>query len=135
MSINVMLPHEALTPQKLAAATHLASGRSGVETAKLVGVTAETVSRWRKDPNFVAHLNGLKGEALATDRERLRSLRAKALDALAELLDSPSDQIRLQAVRYVLDATLINAKTAMEGIGSSDPGFAAIEALYKGAVQ
>jgi len=133
--MNVMLSHEVLKPAQLSAATHLASGSTGVQAAKLVGVTAETVSRWRKDPQFRAHLNALKGEALASDRERLRSLRGKALDSLAELLGSPSDQIKFQTAKYVLDATLINAATAKEGIGSSDPAFAAIEAIiHKGVV-
>jgi transcriptional regulator with XRE-family HTH domain len=125
MSINVMAtqPHEILKPQQLAAATHLAAGMSGCKIAALVGVTPETISRWKRNSDFAAHLNSLKAEALETDRERLRNLRGKAVDALEELVSSSSDATRLQAAKFILDAMLLDPDTANKGIGPTDPLF------------
>jgi hypothetical protein len=120
-------PHEALNPNQLAAATHLAAGNSGRKTAELVDVAPETISRWRKNPQFAAHFNALRAEALETDRERLRNLRGKAVDVLEELLSSSSDAIRLRSATFVLHAMLLDLDTARQGIGPTDPLFAELE--------
>ena len=40
---------------------------------------------------------------------------------LAKLLDSPSDSIRLRAAQFVLQAMILDPKTAEKGIGETDP--------------
>ncbi len=120
-------PYEALKPQQIAAATHLVAGASGRKTAELIGIAAETLSRWRQNPNFMAFLNQLKKDAVGDAREHLRSLNSRAVKAVEELLDSPTDTIRLSAAKFVLHSMLLDADTAGQGIGATDPVFAQLE--------
>jgi hypothetical protein len=112
---------ENLKPSQLKAAALLAAGTSCKNTAKQCEVTPETISHWKRNSDFVAHLNQLKKDAVECARERLRNLNADAVGVLEGLLESSSDSIRLQAARYILDAMLVDPKRAKEGIGSTDP--------------
>ena len=111
---------ENLKPIQLKAAALLAAGTSCKDAAKQCEVTPETISHWKRNSDFVAHLNQLKKDAVECARERLRNLNADAVGVLEGLLESPSDSIRLQAARYVLDAMLVDPKRAKEGIGPTD---------------
>jgi transcriptional regulator with XRE-family HTH domain len=113
---RMMAPHEDLKPKQLEAATHLAKGMSGRETAKIIGVAAETISRWKQDRPFVVYLNQLKRAAVRDARDSLRILSAKAVGTVKKLLNSPSDAIRLQTAKYIIDAMLVDQKSAQQGI-------------------
>ncbi len=109
-----------LPPKKILAATNLVSGKSGVETAELVGVKPETISRWKQEPKFAAYLNGLKLEAVADARDHLRALNAKAVGTIKTLLDSTSDAIKLRAAQFVVHAMILEPETAEKGIDVAD---------------
>lgn len=95
--------YEALTPAQAAAVGHLLAGRSGKDTAAAVGVSEETVSRWRNgSPSFVAALNVGRHELHAAELDALRQLRRRALDTLTELLENGEDATRLRAASLVL---------------------------------
>jgi hypothetical protein len=112
---------ENLKPIQLKAAAFLAAGTSCKDAAEQCEVTPETISHWKRNSDFVAHLNQLKKDAVECARERLRNLVADAIGVLEDLLGSPSDSIRFRASQYILDAMLIDPKRAKEGIGSTDP--------------
>ncbi len=121
------MSYKNLKPSQLKAAALLAAGTSCQDTAQQCGVTPETISHWKRDPNFRAHLSQLKRDAVESARERLRNLNAKAVGVLEELLASSSDSIRIRAAQYILDSMLVDPKRSKEGIGSTDPFFARLE--------
>jgi hypothetical protein len=43
---------------------HLTSGRSMTETAKLLGVTRQTIGNWMRDPNFNKSLHDLQSKRI-----------------------------------------------------------------------
>ncbi len=120
---------EDLTPNQLKAATLLAAGRPCRATAKKCSVTPETISHWKRDPDFQAHLNRLKSDAVEDARERLRNLNDRAVGVLEDLLASASESIRLRAAQYILDAMLVDPRRAQEGIGPTDPFLASLKDL------
>jgi len=84
----------------------LASGHSGTETAKLVGVTRQTVSEWQSVPKFRTQLDALTQEAAQWARQELRSLTLEATQVVRSLLRTGTcESVRLRAALAVLDLT------------------------------
>ena len=95
--------YDALTPPQAAAVGLLLAGKSGKQTATELGVSEETVSRWRNgSPSFVAALNVGRAELHDSQLDALRQLRRKALDTLTELLEADDAGTKLKAVGLVL---------------------------------
>ena len=76
-----------LSVQQLNSIDLLVTGKSGVETAREVGVTQETVSRWRSNPYYIAELNRRRNESWSGIQDRLIGLAGKALDCWEAALD------------------------------------------------
>jgi hypothetical protein len=82
-----------LTPERIKTlAECLIEGRTRVETADALDVSARTVSRWKKNPVVVAEV----------DRLRSRANEPRVEDVLIRLLKSDDEHIRLMAVRETL---------------------------------
>lgn len=95
--------YDALTPAQAAAIGYLLEGRTGKDTAAAVGVTEETVSRWRNtSPAFSAALNLARHELAAEQLDMMRRIRRRALEALADMLDDDDAGTRLKAVGMAL---------------------------------
>ena len=100
-----------LTPDQAAALDLLLSGQTITAAAAAVGAARETVSRWRNnDPAFQAAYNAALQSAYEAGQARLLEARAKALDKLADLLDSENE------------ATVLKAAAALLRIGVERPG-------------
>lgn len=112
---------EPLSPSQGQAVLLLASGRTGRQVADTVGVTPETVSRWRKQPSFEAELNRIRQELIQVGVEKLRQAVGQAVDGLIELTgpDSPPET-RRRACLDVLSLTSISLEIN-RGIGPTDP--------------
>lgn len=92
-----------LKPTQEKAAAMLADGLKACEVAKEVGVTPETISIWRRDSCFQAHVNQLKWNHLESTRDKLRASAGEVAITILELMrSSRSDRVRLQAATYVL---------------------------------
>jgi hypothetical protein len=101
-----------LTPQQLAAIELLIAGRSDVEVAAKVGVTRETVNRWRNwNPLFVATLNEWRLDLWKATRERLRHLNAQALDVIEQHLRAGNLKAALALLKYAHDEKFPNGST------------------------
>lgn len=91
-----------LTARQHLAAQLLASGKTGRQTAKELGINVATLSAWNQSPHFRSHLNGLlihiEGESL----NALVGLRIRAVERLGELLESASPAVALRAAEAVL---------------------------------
>lgn len=99
----------------------LASGKTGREVAAELGVTPETVSRWRADVAFVAELNAMLNDASHNARQRLRNLVGDAvgvLEAVVRDSDAPIKS-RLETAFKVL--SLCGFASVGMGGGSENP--------------
>ena len=91
-----------LTAQQWQAVTLLVAGARQVEIAKTLGVTQETVSRWRNNPMFAAALNLAVRDAYAATIGEVRGLVSDAIAALKQCIYSEDERLRLSAALAVL---------------------------------
>ena len=67
---------------QLLAVQLVAQGRSGREIAKQLSVTEETISRWKKQPIFIARVNEILGQLREGIQQKMRNLVFQALEIL-----------------------------------------------------
>jgi hypothetical protein len=95
-----------ITPKQVKALPLLAGGMSGVQTAKIVGVKASTVSEWLNHcPLFIAELERLREWST---RQALGQLQGTLTTAVSELqrimTKSKTDALRLRAATFVIES-------------------------------
>lgn len=83
------------------------------EIAAKVDMAEETISRWKKQPKF-------QEELAAAQRNFLDDLARPAIRAMRELLESESDQVKLQAAKDILDRTGYKPVEKQEIVGALD---------------
>ncbi len=107
----------------------LAAGKTDTETADLLKLHRTTVTKWRLyDPVFQAALNRRRAEIWGAAADRLRSLIPKALDVLADALDT---QMSFTDVKAAVAVLRLAAPTGGAlAIGPTDP-----EAIVRAIVQ
>jgi hypothetical protein len=98
-------PPRPLSPIKIRAARLLAQGETGLETARILETRPETVSRWHRDPAFIAEIRRLAD--LVKDGDpgiRVEALIPRALDVLGDVMsDARADQfLKIQAAQALL---------------------------------
>lgn len=92
-----------LTSHQTQALDLLLAGRTITQAAEEVGITRETLSRWRNhDPAFQAAYNAALRSAWEACQSKLLEKRVHALDELAELIDSENDALALRACKALL---------------------------------
>jgi hypothetical protein len=89
-----------------ALAVALAGGATVEDAACSAGVSPRTAHRRLADPTFSARVDGLREQMARQAVARLASLGGQAADALAGLLGSEDERVRLGAARAVLDGLL-----------------------------
>lgn len=83
--------------QNLAVAL-LASGKKGCEVASELKVTPQTISEWKRQPEFVAELNKLQMEGIRAARTKIQQSATEAVDALLEIAkEAPNPDTRRRA--------------------------------------
>ena len=93
----------SLSPKQSKAAALLAQGRKSKDVAKCVGVSAQTISGWRKYPEFEATMNTLQLEFLEVSRRQMQALAIDAVDTLADLMKADKGEAtRIKATVTVL---------------------------------
>ena len=91
-----------LTPEQLNAIDLLILGKTDREVSELVGVRRETITKWHKNPFFIAELNSRR-EGLWTDSKlRLRALASEAVEVLSNGLHSEDEKIAISAAVHIL---------------------------------
>jgi len=104
---------DGLTDQQREGARLAATGWRGVDIAEHVGVAQETVSRWRKKPEYAAAVEAILTEARLEVAGRMADLTDKALDVIEDTLDSKYDRrVKLRAAIAVLQ---------LSGVGRAAP--------------
>jgi hypothetical protein len=105
-SVNHKTPQKpTFTPKPLSieqrnAIDLLILGKTDQETADTVGVSRETVWSWyHEHPIFMSTLERRRAEVWGTTGERLRSLMAKAVDNLAEAVESGDVRVSIELLK------------------------------------
>ena len=109
-----------LNENQLLAVQLVAQGRSGREIAKQLSVTEETISRWKKQPIFIASVNEILGQLREGIHQKMRNLIFQALEILeTELSDKENKNkanIALKLLQNYKFVQLFDQK-----IGSDNP--------------
>lgn len=92
----------ALSPAQERAVILLASGKSGRDTAKAIGVTPESISHWRHLHAFRTALDELRRETMESAADALRDLAITAVATVKECMNSRDANVRLRAATTVL---------------------------------
>jgi hypothetical protein len=94
---------DGLTDQQRKGARLAAAGWRGVDIAEHLGVAQETVSRWRKKPEYVGAVEAILSDARLELAGRMADLTDKALDVIEDALDYKYDcRIKLRAAIALL---------------------------------
>ena len=87
-------------------------GYKDAEVAAIVGVTRQTVNKWRNhNKAFIAELNHRRRELWEAAEEKLRNLIDSAITVLEEDLQSEDRRLRLRAAVHVLKCVGLYGKS------------------------
>jgi transposase len=94
-----------ITAKQTRALPLLASGMSGADAAKIVGVKPSTISEWLNHcPDFIDALEGLRDAGMRQAMGRLQGTISTAVDELQRILtSSKTDAVRLKAAQFVVE--------------------------------
>lgn len=107
--MNVTEDHETsqiqtninLSANQLRAIELIVSGRSITDTALELGLSRETVSRWKRNPNFIAELHQQQTDLILTARNRLQRMAMKAIDVIETNLNGGSLKAATQVLKMI----------------------------------
>ncbi len=99
-----------LTPQHYEAINQLLQGVNGTDTAAKIGVSRETVSRWKADCDFMAAMNERLHDNHAATQTRLRYLSTLALETVEEVLSNPNAPAKDKLTASFKVLELVNAQ-------------------------
>ncbi|WP_020590023.1 phBC6A51 family helix-turn-helix protein [Desulfobacter curvatus] len=123
---------EILNPKQHKAAILIASGKPKKEAAKTVGASAQTVSKWLGNPEFVALINKTKREMMEETRDMLRGNLITATETINELLKiGKNEKVRFEAAKFLIEATGI----ITPDIGLWDTGPQTVEEVENEMIQ
>jgi hypothetical protein len=103
---SVALREEKQTSGLVAFAIALASGESVKDAARVAGMSERTAYRKLKDEKFMLRVNQARTAMIQQAVGRLAKTCAKASEVLEKLLDSKSEQIRLQTAKAIMDSSI-----------------------------
>ena len=111
MAVNYSTTAQPITPKPLSAkqlraVLELANGKTQAETAKIVGVSPQTVCKWASMPEFQNLLQDLIAQRTMTADDYLQSKRMQAVRVLTSLMQNAPPATRLRAARALLDYTI-----------------------------
>lgn len=80
-----------------------AAGKSVTAIAEELDLKPNTISKWFAEPETAEMLQRFRIEALGESKDVLRGLSLRAVQALAEGLESPEAKDRIAAAKTILD--------------------------------
>jgi transposase-like protein len=94
---------DQLSPDKHRAIELMLDGMSGIDIAKELGVTPETVSKWKRQRVFAREYNRNAKSVIAGGMSLLRAAYADACERLIEIsMTKGGDRVQLEAIRSVI---------------------------------
>lgn len=101
---------KSIPPAKLRAVNlYLTGVYTYTQIGQIIGVNANTVSKWLKEPEVLEVTEKIQERELQLNRLVLNNLRQKAIGTMEDLLDSTMEQVRLGAAKDILDRTGLKA--------------------------
>ena len=97
-----------LNENQLLAIPLVAQGVSGKDIANKLNVAKETISRWKKNPEFQAEVNKLLKEYREETQHKLRSLINLALEVVREDLENTNSEQRLATALKIIQNMKLN---------------------------
>ena len=93
-----------LTTKQTLALPLLASGMSGVETAKATGIHSTTISEWlNNDAYFISEVERFREKATSNALAQLQATLTDAVNEMRRLVTSAeSESVRLRAAEFVI---------------------------------
>ena len=92
-----------LSDKQIQAIPMLASGKKGYEVASELSITPQTISEWKRQPEFVAEHNKLRKEVLDAASAKIQFLVTEAIDVLSEIAkEAPNPETRRKAALDIL---------------------------------
>ena len=108
-----------LNQNQLLAIPLVAQGVSGKDIASRLKIAEETVSRWKKLPEFKAEVNQLLKECREETQHKLRSIVHQSLEIIKSELENDTSTLRINlALKILQNMKLTNY--LYEDIGSSN---------------
>ena len=84
---------------------YLTGRYKNAELAELLGVHVNTINNWLRKPEVKKIITDFQKDEHEVVESNLKALRGKAIETMAELMESPIDGIRYQASKDILDRT------------------------------
>ena len=84
---------------------YLTGRYKNAELAQLLGVHVNTINNWLRKPEVKQIITDFQKDEHEVVEANLKALRGRAIETMAELMDSPIDGIRYQASKDILDRT------------------------------
>ena len=84
---------------------YLTGRYKNAELAQLLGVHVNTIHNWLRKPEVKKIITDFQKDEHEVVESNLKALRGKAIETMAELMESPIDGIRYQASKDILDRT------------------------------
>lgn len=115
---------ETLNPKQMKVAILIAYGKPKKEAAKEVKVSAQTVSKWLENPEFVAFVNSTKKKMMEEARDMLRGNLKTATEAINDILkNGQNERVRFESAKFLIEA----AGIIIPDIGFWDTGPQTVE--------
>ena len=108
--------------------SYVSSGFNQTKTAKTLGTTKQTVNRRVQSPEFQELLQNYRKNLFQKSSQILLENSVKASRTLAKLLDSSSENVKLQSACKILNlsndfTTIADLETELENLKSTIEGF------------
>ena len=107
-----------LNNNQLIAVQLVVQGKTGKFISQHLNVAEETISRWRKKPEFIASVNGMLNQLRDSTQQKMRNILHLSLEVLEkELMKENSTinvNIALKIVQNYKVSSLINEKIGSE---------------------
>ena len=109
-----------LNNNQLIAVQLVAQGKTGKFISEHLNVAEETISRWRKKPEFIASVNGMLNQLRDSTQQKMRNILHLSLEVLERELMKENSTINVNlALKIIQNCKLKNL--IEEDIGSENP--------------
>ena len=108
-----------LNENQLIAVQLVAQGKTGKFISEHLNVAEETISRWRKKPEFIASVNVLLNQLRDSTQQKIRNLLFLSLEVLEKELVKENSSVNINVALKMLQNYKIDS-LVNEKIGSED---------------
>ena len=109
-----------LNNNQLIAVQLVAQGKTGKFISEHLNVAQETISRWRKKPEFIASVNVVLNQLRDATQQKMRNILFLSLEILEKELNKENSSVKINLALKIIQnytiSSLINEKIGSEDI-------------------